>query len=335
MKIIFFETGPWEEKALASLSGHDVEFIKEPLASSNAGLASGAEIVSASIYSDLGAEALGKLDRLGMIAVRSVGYDNVDVGYCLKRGIVVSRVPGYDGSTVAEFTFALILAASRKVVKAAVRAREGDFSLEGLNGFDLAGRVLGVIGTGRIGRQVIKYARCFGMEAVAFSRTRYAGLEKELGFRYAGLRELLSVSDIISLHVPATAQTRGMLSDGEFTAMKDGAVLVNTSRGEIVDTRALLRALASGKVSAAALDVLPRENIMRSQSELLRAACEGCEDPEGLLAAQALLRHGKVLATPHIAFFTDGGMRRSMEATIENISSFINGKPINSVTSAP
>ncbi|MBW7957099.1 MAG: hydroxyacid dehydrogenase [Deltaproteobacteria bacterium] len=334
MKIIFFETGPWEEKALKRLSGHEVVFSAEPLTSENAGLASGSEVVSASIYSDLRAGVLEKLGRLGLVAVRSAGYDNVDVDYCLRRGIVVSRIPEYGGNTVAEFTLALMLAASRKVVRAAARAREGDFSLEGLNGFDLAGRVLGVIGTGRIGRQVIKYAGCIGMEAVAFSRTRYADLEKELGFRYTGFRELLSLSDIISLHVPATSQTRGMLSDDQFAAMKKGVVLVNTSRGEIVDTKALLRALESGKVSAAALDVLPREKTLRSETELLRAACEGCEDPEGLLAAQALLRHRNVIATPHIAFFTDEAIRRALEVTIENITSFIKGKPINSVTRA-
>ncbi len=334
MKIIFFEAGPREEEAVGRLSGHEVVFTPEPLTIENAGLASGAEVVSASIYSDLGAGVLEKLDRLGMVAVRSVGYENVDVGYCRKRGIVVSRVPEYGANTVAEFTLALMLAASRKVVRAAARAREGDFSIEGLNGFDLAGRVLGVIGTGRIGRQVIKYAGCLGMEITAFSRTRYARLERELGFRYADLREVLSLSDIVSLHVPATPETRGMLSDGEFAVMKHGAVLVNTSRGEIVDARALLRALASGKVSTAALDVLPGENIMRSETEFFRAACEGCEDPEGLLAAQALLRHRNVLATPHIAFFTDGAMRRALEVTIGDITSFITGKPLNSASRA-
>ncbi len=332
MKISVFEVEDWERERLSSLQGqHNVRFVREPLDAELADEHADAEVVSVFIYSDLDPEAISRLGRLEMVATRSTGFDHIDLDACRERGIVVANVPTYGENTVAEHVFALLLAISHRVLEAADRTRRGDFSLQGLDGFDLRGRALGVIGTGYIGRHTIRIARGFGMDVIAYDTEPDEELAADLDFTYTSLAELLSSADVVSVHVPGSKRTHHLLSDAEFEAMKDGAVLINTSRGSVVDSRALLRALGSGKLAAAGLDVLEEEPAVREEAELLRRVFAREHDLETLLTDHILLRLRNVVITPHSAFYTREAVGRILEVTAENIEAFAAGNPINQV----
>ncbi|WP_373528752.1 NAD(P)-dependent oxidoreductase, partial [Nostoc sp.] len=272
MKIVVFEVEVWERETFRDLSnGHEVKYVQELLTDENASQYADANVISTFIYSDISAAVLKQLPHLKLIATRSTGYDRIDADYCQQHGVTICNVPTYGENTVAEHVFALLLAISHKIPEASDRTRKGDFSLEGLRGFDLQGKKLGVIGTGNIGQCVIEIAKGFRLEVIAFDVKQKQELTSQLGFRYVAMEELLSTADIITLHVPANEKTYHLLSTGQFAMMKDGVVLINTSRGSLVDVQALLHALAEGKVAAAGLDVLPEEPVMREEAELLRS----------------------------------------------------------------
>jgi D-lactate dehydrogenase len=332
MRIVVFEAEPWEEGIFrGSCGGHEIEVTAAPLSASNAGKYDRAQAVSTFIDSALDAETLGKLPRLELIATRSTGYDHIDLDYCERRGITVSNVPTYGDSTVAEHVFALLLAVARKIPEAVDRTRKGDFSMQGLRGTDLRGKTLGVIGTGSIGRRVIGIARGFGMEVLAFDVKPDHALSASLGFRYVGMEELLRTADVVSVHVPANAKTRGLLSHAEFEKMKDGVIVLNTARGSIIDTQALLRALSEGKVAGAGLDVLDEEPAIREEAELLRSIFRKEHNLETLLADHVLMHMHNVVMTPHIGFDTHEAVRRIVDTTVENIESYCRGEPQNVV----
>ena len=259
MKVAVFETEEWEHAACLRLQPeHAVVCTRDPLNGASAAKYADAEIVSPFVNSRLDAGVLSQLPQLRMIATRSTGYDHIDLSYCHAHGIAVANVPNYGDVTVAEHAFSLLLGISRHLVEAVERTRRGAFAQEGLRGFDLRGRRLGVIGTGHIGRRVIEIAKGFGMEVVAFDARPDEEEARRLGFRYAELSTVLGEADVVTLHVPAVPGAAPLLSDREFGAMKDGAVLINTARGSVVDVTALVRALKSGKLRAAGLDVLPQ-----------------------------------------------------------------------------
>lgn len=331
MKVVCFEIEEWESDVLRARLGGAASgavMAGETLGADNAGLYREAEIVSCFIYSDLSRPVLEKMERLKMIATRSTGTDHIDLGFCRERGITVSNVPSYGEHTVAEHVFALLLALSRHIPQAAARTREGDFSFRGLRGFDLYGKTIGIIGTGAIGLHAARIAQGFGMKVIGHDVNE----RPDAGFPYAPLPELLRAADVVSLHVPATPQTRHMLSDAEFAMMKDGAVVINTARGAVVDVKALLRALGSGKVGAAGLDVLPEEPAIREEAELLRESFARTHDLETLLADYALLRHRNVIVTPHSAFYTAEAVEKILDTTAGNILSFMAGRPENALT---
>ena len=264
MKIAIFEIEPWERQAFGDLEGdHDLIYENGQLNDSNVEKFADADIVSTFIHSSLTAEVLGQFSRLKLIATRSTGFDHIDLDTCRERGIQVANVPTYGANTVAEHVFALLLAIGHNMVHAVDRTRRGDFSLEGLDGFDLQGKTMGVIGTGSIGRHTAKIAKGFGMEVLAFDVAPRDTTAREIGFTYVEMNELLSRSDVVSLHVPGNEETKNLISSEQFGAMKDGAVLINTACGSVVDTEAMLRALASGKLRAAGLDVLAEEPPVR------------------------------------------------------------------------
>lgn len=327
-KIIFFETEDWESGVLPkTCCGKTCTMIEGALNIDNVDTYTNAEIVSCFIYSDLRRPVLERLPKLRMIATRSTGFDHIDLEYCNNRNIVVANVPTYGEHTVAEHVFALLLALSRHIPQAVNQTRGGDFSLKGLRGFDLFGKTMGIIGTGAIGMHVARIASGFGMNILAYDLSP----QPASFLSYVTLEKLLSESDIISLHVPGTAATRHMISDKEFAAMKDGVVLINTARGPVIDVKALLRALQSGKVGAAALDVLPEEPAIREEAELLRASFSQQHDLETLLADHALLHHKNVIVTPHSAFFTKEAVEKILHTTHENILSYLKEKPQNIV----
>lgn len=333
MKLIVFETEEWEHAAcLRLLPEHNVSCTQEPLNSWSASRYPDGEAISTFINSKVSAEVLAQFPSLRLIATRSTGYDHIDLDYCHEHGITVSNVPDYGDATVAEHTFALLLALVRHLVPAVERTRRGDFSQEGLRGSDLRGKTLGVIGTGRIGRRVIEIAKGFGMEVLAFDVRPDEAAADALGFRYGNLMHVLGRSDVVTLHVPATPQTRHLIGGRELASMKTGVIIINTARGSIIDASALVRALADKKVGAAGLDVLPEEPLLRDEAEIFRGE-RGDTNAElrALLASHVLLRFPNVIVTPHIAYDTEDALRRILDTTIANIKAFAQGRPQNVV----
>jgi len=335
MKIVVFEIEPWEYRAFEALQGeHEVVFEERPLRAEVVERHADAEIVSTFIYSRMSQDVLEKLGHLKLVATRSTGFDHIDLDFCREHGIEVANVPTYGDNTVAEHVFALLLALSHKMVDAVDRTRRGDFSMKGLEGFDLEGRTMGIVGTGNIGRYTARIAKGFGMEVVAYDIAPDHEAAKRIGFAYVDLPELLRRSDVVSLHVRGNEKTRHLLSTDEFAQMKHGAVLINTARGPVVDIRALLRALGDGRLAAAGLDVLPEEPAIREEAELLRQFFEKEHDLDTLLANHVLLRMRNVIITPHSAFYTREAVERILDTTRANIAAFIAGEPQNLVSRA-
>lgn len=333
MKIIVFEVEDWEREAFERLQAeHQIEFVARPLTRENAEAYSHAEAVSPFIYSDLSADVLRHLGGLKLIATRSTGFDHIGLEYCDTHGITVCNVPVYGDNTVAEHVFALLLSISRNLIAAVDRTRRGDFSLKGLQGFDLLGKTLGVIGTGSIGRCVIEMAKGFRMEVLASDVRPDEELASRLGFRYVETGELLASSDIITLHVPSNEKTRNLISSDEFARMKEGVVLINTARGDVLDIKALARAIGEGKVAAAGLDVLPDEGGIREEAELLRSVYDKKHDLETMLLNHILLRLRNVIITPHSAFNTREAVERILSTTVGNIVFFTRGEPENVIS---
>jgi len=333
LKIAVFELETWEYEAFASLrEEHELLLTGRAVGPDLEHKYLDAGAISTFIYSDLSADSLRQFAGLKLIATRSTGYSHIDLDFCREAGISVCNVPEYAQSTVAEHTFALLLAISRHIPQAVERTRIGSFSQEGLRGFDLSGKTMGVIGAGNIGLRVIAIARGFEMNVVAFDVRPDTELAASLGFRYAGMDEVLSTADVLTLHVPGTEKTRHMISEAEFARMKQGVVLINTSRGSVIDIVALLDALATGRVAAAGLDVLPEEPAMREEAELLRSVFTSKQDFRALFAGHMLMHRPNVIVTPHTAFYTQEALTRLLATSVENISAFARGTPQNLVT---
>ncbi len=331
MKLAVFEVEEWERPAFERLdSGHDIRFTNEPLTEENAAPYADVDVISTFIWSELDRKTLSRFGDLRHIATRSTGYDHIDMVYCAERGISVSNVPTYGDNTVAEHVFGLLLAMSHNLVDAVERTRRGDFSQQGLRGFDLKGKTIGVFGTGSIGRYVIDIAKGFHMEVLAFDLHPREDLARRIGFKYVSLEEALRKSDVITLHIPAIPETYHFLSDREFAMMKEGVVVINTARGILIDIQALLRAITSGKVAAVGLDVLPEEPTIREEAELLRSIAQK-KPLDVLLAGHILLRLRNVIITPHSAFNTTEAVQRILDTTIENIAAFERGEARNKV----
>ncbi len=333
IKTVFFEIENWEQNELQRLiRDHTIKFAEEPLTIANVNQYTDADIISPFIYSKLSFDVLKNFKHLKLITTRSTGYDHIDVNFCKENGIVVSNVPDYGKNTVAEHVFGLLLGISHKITKAVERTSRGDFSLQNLMGFDLRGKRLGVIGTGSIGLFVIEIAKGFGMEVLAFDVKPKEEMASKFGFYYATMDKVLSVSDVITIHVPASKSTENLISTDQFNMMKNGVVFINTSRGSVVDIRALVRALAEGKVAAAGLDVLPEEATIKEEAELMRSVYQKKHDLETLLADHILLRLKNVYITPHSAFYTREAVQRILDTTVGNITSFMKNNPQNVVT---
>lgn len=332
MQIVVFDTEPWERDSFDRWKAHHaVKISTHPLKRPSSSFYPDAEIVSVFVYSKVDADVLDAMPKLKLIASRSTGTDHIDVVECNRRGVLVCNVPDYGRNTVAEHVFALLLALSHRIVEASDRTRRGDFSTRDLQGFDLYDKTIGVIGTGKIGTETIRIAHGFGMHVIANDIFPSPEKAQKLGFEYVTLSALLENADIVSLHVPATAQTKQMLGTPEFTKMKTGAVLINTARGELVDTRALAQALARGKLTGAGLDVLPHEPTIREEAELLRAVYERQHDLGALLANEVLCHMRNVIVTPHSAFNTKEAVKRILESTHDNILHFLENRPQNIV----
>lgn len=332
MKIAFLEVEDWEEDYINSnLSGYNPVLTSEKLDQTTVAKYQDAEIISTFIYSKLNREVLEKFPNLKFIATRSTGFDHIDLNYCKEKNIKVANVPTYGTHTVAEHTFALILAISRKLVPSVEQAKKGDFSSENLEGFDLAGKTLGVVGTGNIGKNVAEIALSFDMKVLAFSRTKDQGLISK-GIKYVAFDELLANSDIVTLHLPHTKETEHIINMQNIQKFKQGAVLINTARGALVETQAIEEGLEKGYLSAAGLDVLEEEAHLREEKEFLSSEYLAKVDIKTALLNHVLLTRDDVLITPHNAFNSKEAVEEILETTVLNIEEFIKGNPQNLVS---
>lgn len=328
--IVFLEVEAWEEAILKRLcppTWH-ARYYAEEADRIDLGEISDAQIISVFIYSDMDATLLDQLPSLRMIATRSTGYNHINTAYCHEHNIVVSNVPSYGANTVAEHTFALLLSLSRNIYQARERTLRNDFSFHGLQGFDLMGKVLGVIGTGQIGQHVIRIAKGFEMQVLAYDPHQDVAASQRLGFEYVSLDELLARSDVISLHCPLTAETQHLIGKQAFKKMKKGVYLINTARGGLIATEALLRALDAGIIAGAGLDVLEEEEAVREERELLSGRFDG-HKLRAVLRNHVLAKHERVIITPHIAFNSREAVERILETTLENISAYLAQTPSN------
>jgi len=331
-KIVFYEIEEWEKDYIKErMPGHDLYFYYEKLDDKNVKAASDADAIGIFIYSEIRKEILDKMPKLKCIATMSTGFDHIDLDETKARNIVVSNVPSYGENTVAEHTFALILALSRKIIESVERTKRGNFSLEGLRGFDLKGKTLGVIGTGRIGKHVIRIAKGFEMNVIAYDIYPDNEYAKQMGFRYVSLDELLSNSDIITLHAPLTDSTYHMINCENIRKIKKGAILVNTARGGLVDTECIIIGLREKIISAAALDVLEDELFIREEKQLLATEFLKKCDMKVVLQEHMLIDQDNVIITPHNAFNSIEALQRILDTTIDNIKKFLEGNPVNVV----
>ncbi len=333
MKIGFFELEGWEKSGIESaldgnelfLSGNKITGIELPDRRDF-------EAVSVFVNSRIDAKVLDALPDLKYISTRSTGYDHIDIAECRKRGIGVSFVPGYGDNTVTEFTFGLMVNLTRKIYQGIDQIKEtGSFNLSGLRGVDLAGKTLGVIGTGRIGKKMIKIAKGFEMNVIAYDPFPDEKSAGELGYRYAGLDEVLAYSDIVTLHCPYTPQTHHMINAANMNKFKKGAYLVNTARGGLVETEALVSALKQGILAGAAMDVIEEEGETKDELTLLTDGHPNEKELKTVLMNHALMKMPNVLVTPHNAFNSQEALVRILDTTIENILSFKKGEALNSV----
>ncbi len=258
-------------------------------------------------WTALGRRILSQLPGLRLIAVWATGYDYVDVAAANDQGIVVTNVPAYAGRAVAELTIGLVLALARHIVPADRSVRDGFFSWRSFEGTELAGKVLGVVGVGDIGREVARLGACLGMEVLGHARRVSAERATQLGVELLPLHELLQRSDVVSLHVPLTTETHHLLGREELVTMRPGAFLVNTARAGVVDESALVEALRTGRLGGAALD--------------------DHDHPAPALAALP-----NVLLTPHIGFCTAEALVRKGDVCVGNVAAFLAGKPRNVVS---
>lgn len=288
------------------------------------------EVLSTFIASPVRGPELERLPGLRLVAARSTGFDHIDVGRARERGVTVCNVPVYGDNTVAEHTFALILSLSRKLRETYERVRRGEFDLERLEGFDLRGRTLGVVGTGHIGLRVIQMARGFSMRVLAHDPREQPLLADVLGFAYRPLDEVLAESDIVTLHAPLTPQTHHLVNARTLQRMKRGALLVNTSRGALVDTDALLAALREGRLAGVGLDVLEQESALIDEDHA-RAGLHDVETMRTMLLNHLLLQRDNVVFTPHLAFNSREANERIYRTTAANVRAYLAGAPQNVV----
>ena len=329
-------------KKQGALKDHQVVFFKEKIDIANLPEQNDFDIISPFVGSKVDKKVIAHFPNLKLIAARSTGVDHIDAKECQKKGIKITNVPVYGDNTVAEHTFALILNLSRKIFKTFDQIKEtGSFSLKGMQGIDLKDKTLGVIGTGNIGRYVIGIAQGFQMNVLAFDVCPDKGLAKDLGFQYTKtLDELLSKSDIVTLHVPYLPQTHHLINKDNIYKIKKGALLINTSRGGIIETEALLKALKDKHLAGAGLDVLEGEKAIKESLEIFTTdkyevydLVEGYDTKEAdlkvLIQNRILVNMENIIITPHNAFNSKEALQRIRETTIQNIEAFIEGKPQN------
>ncbi|MFY1698846.1 2-hydroxyacid dehydrogenase [Solwaraspora sp. WMMA2101] len=318
MRVAVFSTKPYDTRFLTeanAAAGHDLVFLEPRLSPETAPLAAGADAVCAFVNDDLSAPVLETLAHGGvrLIALRSAGFNHVDLATARRLGLTVTRVPGYSPYAVAEHCAGLVLALNRKIHRAYNRVREHNFALNGLLGFDLHGRTVGVVGTGKIGVRFIRIMAGFGCRVIA-ADPYPADEAVAAGASYVPLPTLLAESDIITLHCPLTPETHHLIDEERIAQMRDGVMLINTSRGALVDTAAVIRGLKSGKIGYLGLDVYEEEADLFFEDlsdQMLR---------DDLFSR--LVTFPNVLITGHQAFFTEEALHNIAATTVASLTAF-------------
>lgn len=329
-KIVFFEIDEWEKEYLQkTFPGKTLVFRANKAQDETSNEVYDAAVISTFIYSSLTSETLSKFSNLKLIATRSTGYDHIDLAYCKGKDITVVNVPSYGVHTVAEHTFTLILAISRMLIPTVERSKKGDYTLDGLRGFDLAGKTIGVIGAGKIGGKVIKLAVAYEMKILVYTEPKEQDSES---IRYVELDELLASSDIITLHLPYNKETHHIINRENIKKFKKGSILINTARGPLVETQAILEGLETGILKAAGLDVLEEECSLKEERELLTEEFLKKCDIKTQLLNHVLLSRDDVIFTSHNAFNSNEALQQILKTTVENISSYFSGTTKNIVS---
>ena len=342
-KICFVEADPdSREYFRESLEGHPLAFV-----GTLEEVPTDSVVVSIFVSQRVDEALLNRCPELRLLATRSTGCDHIDVEACAARSVAVVNVGGYGENSVAEHTFALMLSVSRRLRDSEQAVRTGRFSPERLRGTDLRGKTLGVVGAGRIGLHVIRIGIGFGMRVIAHDDQPHPFYSELLDFRYVPLEQLLRDSDVITLHVPLDATTRHLINRQTLAMCRDGVVLINTARGGLVDTAAVIEALDSGRISGVGLDVLEDERVFRGGTtavlgDQIVARVRGTTafpesrevSPERvrafseLVTQSRLLQRPEVVLTPHVAYNSDEAVERLSACTVESIRDFLAGRPL-------
>lgn len=314
---------------------HYWHYINEPISLDN--VDPDAEVVSIFVSSNLTGQIMERMPKLQLIAARSTGFDNIDLDYAHEHGITVVNVPTYGENTVAEYAFSLLLAVTRKLVPTITETERGTFKSNEHVGIDLQGLTFGVVGLGHIGRHAAKIALGFGMKVIAFDVYHDDEFAARHQIEYMSFENVLARSDVLTLHAPMTPGNYHLINEHTINLMKHGAILLNTARGELVDNRALIMALQSGRLSGAGLDTVEGEKFL-DRHHLIEAILDNSTAPSSYEHATenyALLHMPNVVVTEHTAFNTAQAIKRINDTAVENIIDFWFGKTPNIVTSKP
>lgn len=334
-KIIFFDVRDNELEILKNFckDNYDCQFIAERLDDKTqlTEEMKSVNVISCFTFSRVSADTLKQFPNLELIALRSVGHNHIDIDYCKKHNIQVVNSFGYGNITVAEFAFGLILDVIRKISRSYMNLKNEHLTHDIYTGFELRGKYIGIIGTGAIGSEVVRIAKGFGMDIVAYDIFPKKELIEEYGVKYLPLDELLVIADVISIHAPLTEDNFHMINEEKFNLMKPSAIIVNTARGELIDTKALYEALSENKIFGAGLDVLEAENVFTQPEKIWDFDYLTSDTIKQTLINERLLKLRNVVVTPHIAYNTKEAQDRILSITINNINSFFREEIVNSV----
>lgn len=332
MKVAFFGIKEeWEKKEILKvLPQKDVKFFSENLQEISEKDLRGVDVISVFVGCKCSADNLKRVPKLKFIATRSTGFDHIDLTYCKKNNIRVGYVPFYGENTVAEFTFGLLINIARKIDFSVKRVKTGSFDFLGLKGFDLKSRTIGILGFGHIGQKFAKMCKGFDMNVIAYDpfADKLVDVANNLGVKMVSFNEVLKKSDVISIHMPLLPQTKHILNKKAFDMMKKGVILLNTSRGGLINTKDLIAALDSGKVGFAGLDVLEAEDELKDQKMFIETNKKNLQTYKLIIQNHELIRRHNVFVTPHNAFNTQDALERIMSTTLGNILAYKNKKEI-------
>jgi D-lactate dehydrogenase len=326
MKVAIFSVSDWERERFESLKGKgwEIHLFEEKLSQDFEPSPEVADVAAIAVFADckVGEEVLSKFNRLGAVLTRSTGYDHIDLEACRSRGIRVYFVPDYGSITVAEYTIGLMLALLRRFRPMMEQSWHGSFRRANLRGLDLASKTVGLVGTGRIGREVAKRLAAFSTQILAFDKYPSGELQSSLpNLRYTQLEDLYRQSQIISFHVPLTEETKHIFNRDSLKLLKPSTFLVNTSRGPVVETEAIIEGLRNGKLAGVALDTFESEQFLIEQEPFLSEDISQAELRKAL-STYHLLHSDRVILSPHNAYNTEEALQRIVEATIANLEAF-------------